>query len=173
MDPRDLRHDRAELGQIDVDPPPKIANELGVARNGAAHGAKCPAETEVAELTQDRPGERRGDAGERLAYVRVAPDDFSTVHGAVAPRASAASCAGNDDRSRLKDVQLVLGERPLDIAGVSEMTFDANREIGQVQKLLLAQRRRFALRRRDRDFAYTTRSFEQGSLSLVANDPIA
>ena len=155
MYPRNLRHDRAELGQIDVDASAEVPYELRVARNRAAHGAKGSTEAEVAELAENGPSERGRDAGKRLPDVRVAPDDLSSVPWSIAPGAPTVPDARHDDRTRLKDVNLLSGDAPFDVAGVSEVAFHAGREVAQLQELLLAERRAFPLRSGDRDFANT------------------
>jgi hypothetical protein len=50
---------------------------------------------------------------------------------------------------------LLRSDAPLDVAGISKVVFDSSRQVAQVQELLLAQRRAFALCCRDGHLAHT------------------
>src|SRR5262249_34157648 len=73
IEPWHLRRDAHELGEVQVEAAVDVSDEYDALRYRAAERAERLAEAGVAVGAGDRPSERRRDAGQRLADVRVAP----------------------------------------------------------------------------------------------------
>lgn len=70
----DLRGHLHEGGEVQVEPPVHVAEEVQPARHVAAERAERLAKPLVREVRGHAPGERRRGAGEGLADVRARPD---------------------------------------------------------------------------------------------------
>jgi hypothetical protein len=72
-EPRHLRRDAHERAEVQVEATVDAGHELRVLRHDAAEGAERLAEAVIREVLRDRPGERRGGAGQRFADVGAGP----------------------------------------------------------------------------------------------------
>ena len=105
VEERHLRGDAHELREVQIEATVDVADEARVLRDAAAERGERAAEARLAERAGDRPGERRRDAGERLADVDVAPDRLGVAAlGEAAARSRGAparpTCARRRTRTR-------------------------------------------------------------------------
>ena len=73
-EPRHLRCDLHEGGEVEVEAALDVAHQGGAARRAAAQRGEGLVEAALGERARDRPGERRRRPGERLAHVGARPD---------------------------------------------------------------------------------------------------
>ena len=107
-------------------------DQLGVTGHVAAERGEGLTEPCLAEAASDRPGERSGHAGQRLADVGVAPHRL---------RVAAVRESATGDRACLHDpgARLVAGE--LHVPGGAVLRLEAPGDVGEIGEIGSAERR--------------------------------
>src|SRR5690554_3929595 len=141
----DLREDAHELGEVQIDPPAKITDELCVLWDGAAERPKSSPETELGEAAKHRPGERRRNTRKRLTDVDIRPEIFASIVLLSARLFCPFTRARLDAHARgahLQKHEPFLIEGEFYVEGIFEALLERERGIEQEIELFIAQAER-------------------------------
>ena len=137
---------RMNWREVQVEAPVDVADEARVLRHAAPERGERAAEARLAERPGDGPRERRGDAGQRLADVDVAPDGLR-VAALGEPAARAGRACTTHVRARVA--------RELDVPRDRLELLEAQRDFGELRDARVVERG--AIRLRDVDLGRARR----------------